>query len=181
MCFQVLLLLYSLLSRRSPAIGCRNVFNGTQFFFDSMDTASCRVDGPSQWERCAGSCLSDSAPGPRSSPPSLAASTRWLSGGVQNNNTAVSGLSALPGTCQHSWVLLLLAAVQGGAATAPSPSASHPDAESELWQPEPQPLHFSLSLSLAALWNISKTWFLKRRRDEKLKQQVQKPHLHSYI
>lgn len=71
-----------------------------------MDTVSCWVDPLSQWESCAGSCLSDSAPGLRSSPPSLAASTRWLSGGVQNNNKAVVGLSVVPRTCQHSWVLL---------------------------------------------------------------------------
>lgn len=32
MCFQVLLLLYSLLTRSSPLIGCCDVFNGTKFF-----------------------------------------------------------------------------------------------------------------------------------------------------
>jgi len=74
--------------------------------WDSMDTVSCRVDQLSQWGSCAGACLSDSAPGLRSSPPSLAASTRWLSGGVQNNNTAVIGLSVMPRTCQHYLVLL---------------------------------------------------------------------------
>lgn len=71
-------------------------FQWHQIFFDSMDTASCWVDPLSQWESCAGSCLSDSAPGLRSSPPSLSASTRWLSGGVQNNNKAVVGLSEVP-------------------------------------------------------------------------------------
>lgn len=33
MCFQVLLLLYSLLTRSSRLIGCCNVFNGATFFF----------------------------------------------------------------------------------------------------------------------------------------------------
>lgn len=106
MCFQVLLLLYSLLTRSSPSHWLPQCFQWHQIFFDSMDTVSCWVDQLSQWERCAGSCLSDSAPGLRSSPPSLAGSTRWLSGGVQNNNKAVVGLSAVPRTCQHSWVLL---------------------------------------------------------------------------
>ncbi len=81
-------------------------FQWHQIFFASMDTVSCWVDQLSQWESCAGSCLSDSAPGLRSSPPSLDESTRWLSGGVQNNNKAVVGLSVVPRTCQHSWVLL---------------------------------------------------------------------------
>lgn len=44
-------------------------FQWHQIFFDSMDTVSCWVDPLSQWESCAGSCLSDSAPGLRSSPP----------------------------------------------------------------------------------------------------------------
>lgn len=69
--FQVLLLLYSLLGRSLPLIGCWGVFNGTKFFFASMDTVSCWVDLLSQWESCAGFCLSDSAPGLRSSPPRL--------------------------------------------------------------------------------------------------------------
>lgn len=83
------------------------------FFFASMDTASCWVDPLSQWKSSAGFCLSDSAPGLRSSlrpphpqphpsPASLAASTRWHSGGVQNNNTAQVGVSAVPRSGQGS-------------------------------------------------------------------------------
>lgn len=45
-------------------------------------------------------------PWPKKQPPSLAVSTRLLSGGVQNNNRAVFGLSVVPRTCQHSWVIL---------------------------------------------------------------------------
>lgn len=119
MCFQVLLLLYSFLTQCSHLIGCCNVFNGTKIFFDSMDTVSCWVDQLSQWESCAGSSLSDSAPGLRSSPPSLTASTRWLSGGVQNNNKAVVGLSVVPRTCQHSWVILQPQRERGKGASGP--------------------------------------------------------------
>lgn len=69
MCFQFLLLLYSLLAGCSPLIGCHDVFQWLQIFFDSMDTASCWVDRLSQSVCCAGSSLSDSAPGLRSSTP----------------------------------------------------------------------------------------------------------------
>lgn len=44
MYFKFLLLLYSLLIRSCRLIGCRDVFNGTKIFFDSMVTVSCWVD-----------------------------------------------------------------------------------------------------------------------------------------
>lgn len=44
-------------------------FQWQRIFFASMDTASCWLRPPSQWRRSAGLCLSDSAPGLRSTRP----------------------------------------------------------------------------------------------------------------